>query len=129
MSRYKKENDQQSWSSDDMASALKAMLDEKIGYYKESTRFNVPQTTLENRMEKVKSGMSVEEASRKGGLGRYKPVIICNEEKELVNHVLFLESRVFGPTTTELGQLALFGKPYVKAATIETALNGFRKIK
>jgi hypothetical protein len=56
----------QLWTKEAMIGALRSMLDEKIGYYKAAQRFKVPQTTLENRMKKLKSGMTLEEASSKG---------------------------------------------------------------
>jgi hypothetical protein len=66
MAPYKRKTNRQSWTKEAMIGALRSMLDEKIGYYKAAQRFNVPQTTLENRMQKLKSGMTLEEASSKG---------------------------------------------------------------
>lgn len=49
-----------------MKSAVSAVLANEMGYLKASKSFGVPQTTLEARVKKARSGVSVEAATMKG---------------------------------------------------------------
>ncbi|XP_069681190.1 uncharacterized protein [Periplaneta americana] len=88
-----------------MQNAVAAVLDKTMGYKKASKSFGVPQTTLEARVKKARSGMSLEDATKKG-LGRYESVFNQEQEKELTEHILLMESRLFGLTIDEVRSLA-----------------------
>lgn len=126
MPKYTRKIDRQSWSADSMKEAIEEVLAGRMGYLRASKLFNVPQTTLENRVKKAKGGLSAEEASKKGilsfiglafvyfiqillctdVLGSYKPVFTEEQENELVEHILQMEGRLFGLTLTDLRTLA-----------------------
>ena len=84
-----------------MLGAINAVLSGTMGYLKASKSYNVPQSTLEDRVKKARQEASLEEASKKG-MGRYKTVFSDEQENELVEYILLLESRLFGLTFKEL---------------------------
>lgn len=49
-----------------MQKAVEAVVSGEMGFYKAAKEFNVPQTTLERRVKKVKEGRSVTDATQKG---------------------------------------------------------------
>ncbi|KAK9730991.1 Tc5 transposase DNA-binding domain [Popillia japonica] len=105
MSKYVRKTTRQSWSEESMNGAINEVMEGGMGYLKASRAFGIPQSTLEDRVKKVRSGKSVEDASQKG-LGRCQPVFSAALEDELVSHVLTLENRLFGLTLTDLRALA-----------------------
>ncbi|KAK4884066.1 hypothetical protein RN001_000337 [Aquatica leii] len=129
---YQRKSDRQNWSADNMKRAIEQILSDAMGYKKAQT-YMVPESTLEDRIKKMKkNGLSLEEASLKG-MGKYKCVFLKEQEIELVGYVQLMESRLFGFTTTELRLItqyqigALFGKAYNKAPTIQIAESGIRQ--
>ncbi|KAF2905697.1 hypothetical protein ILUMI_00481 [Ignelater luminosus] len=77
-----------------------------MGYKKAARTFSIPQSTLEDRVKKVRQhGLSPALAAEKS-LGRFKTVFTEAQETELVNHILFLEERLFGLTLHNLRRLA-----------------------
>lgn len=66
MSHYKRKTTRQSWDQESMQNAIVEVLEHRMGYKRASQSFNVPQSTLEDRVKKVRNGNSVEEASKKG---------------------------------------------------------------
>lgn len=126
MPKYARKTDRQSWSADSMKEAIEEVLAGRMGYLRASKLFNVPQTTLENRVKKAKVGLSSEDASKKGilsliglafgyfiqilisigALGSRKPVFTEEQENELIEHILQMEGRLFGLTLTDLRTLA-----------------------
>lgn len=106
MSRYVRKTDRQSWSEEEMANAVKAVVNGEMGYRKASNAFNVPQTTLERKVKKAREqNISSEKAAEKK-LGRYQSVFSKDQENELMQHILTLEERLFGLTLTDLRKLA-----------------------
>lgn len=104
---YKRKTNRQSWCLKSMEEAIKAVMSGTMGYLKAAKSFNVPQSTLEDRVKKAnKNKLTTEEASRKGNLGPCTTVFSEEQEKELVEHILMLESRLFGLTMTDVRKLA-----------------------
>lgn len=68
MSHYKRKTDRQSWDQENMKSAITEVLEHRMGYMRASKAFNIPQSTLEDRVKKARSGCSVDDASRKGNI-------------------------------------------------------------
>lgn len=65
--KYIRKTTRQSWEEEHMKNAMTEVIAGRMGYYKASKRFNVPQSTLEARVAKVrKLGVTIEEASKKG---------------------------------------------------------------
>lgn len=65
--KYVRTTLRQSWAEEHMKNAIGEVVAGRMGYYKASKEFQVPQSTLEARVAKVrKNGVSVEDASKKG---------------------------------------------------------------
>lgn len=102
VSDYKRISSRQSWAAADMEKAIEAVRLNKMGWLKASKMFNVPQATLRRRaQEKNMHARGVEKR-----LGRFQKSLTQDMEKCLVNHILDLESRLFGVTPRELRFLA-----------------------
>lgn len=65
---YKRKTDRQKWSNDDMEKAIMEVISKTMGYKKAANTYNVPQSTLEDRVKKKRDGMSLENAASKGRL-------------------------------------------------------------
>lgn len=89
-----------------MQLAISEVMSGSMGYYKAAKLFNVPQSTLEDRVRKAKKeNLSIIKASAKG-MGNITTVFSKEQEQELVDHILMLESRLFGLTLTDVRKLA-----------------------
>lgn len=80
-----------------MTAAMECIKNNEMGWLKASKIFNVPQATLRRRF---KAGNS------KKKLGRFENTFSPELEKQLVDHILMLESRLFGLTTVDVKKLA-----------------------
>lgn len=89
-----------------MAGAIQEVLEGKMGYRRASNAYNVPQTTLERKVKEARQKELSSEAAAEKRLGRYKTVFSEVQERELVEHILFLEERLFGITLSDLRTLA-----------------------
>lgn len=92
---YKRTSTRKSWSQEDMAMAIEAVKENRMGWLLASKHFNVPQATLRRHFYKVPVN-----------LGRFKPTFNVDMEKALVDHIDEFESRLFGFNTTEIRKLA-----------------------
>jgi hypothetical protein len=102
VNKYKRKTDRQSWREDDMRDAIAAVERDETGWLLASKTFNVPQATLQRRArDKNKFVHNVAK-----GLGRFRQCLDDSIENDLVNHVLELESQLFGVTCLELRKLA-----------------------
>lgn len=104
--KYKRISNRQRWSEESMAAAIQEMLNGTMGSKKASASYNVPQTTLEDRVKKARQNDLTPQLAAKKGLGRFKPIFTPAQEKELVAYILSLEERLFGITLTDLRELA-----------------------
>lgn len=104
--KYKRITNRQRWSEESMAGAIQEMLNGTMGCEKASVSYNVPQTTLEDRVKKARQNDLTPELAAKKGMGRFKSVFTADQEKELVAYILSLEERLFGITLTDLPELA-----------------------
>lgn len=66
MPKYARKTTRQSWSEVSMKGAITEVIEGRMGYLKAARSFGVPQSTLEDRVKKARTGISVEEASQKG---------------------------------------------------------------
>lgn len=106
MGKYTRKTERQSWDENSMRQAVEEVLEGRLGYLKASKEYGVPRTTIEARVKKIKQGALNREDSAKKGLGRHKPVFSPAQEKELVEYILCMESRLFGLTLDALRSLA-----------------------
>lgn len=99
---YVRKCKQQIWDADDMIDAINAIRTNRLSYQEAAATYNVPQITLFRR---AKKNCDAEEASGKR-LGRFLRCFTTEQEKELVQHCLFMENRYFGLTVKDLRYLA-----------------------
>ncbi|KAJ4437521.1 hypothetical protein ANN_17666 [Periplaneta americana] len=83
---------------DCMQRAIQAVENKELGWFKAAKQYGVPQATLRRRVSKGKNKML---RGTEKGLGRYKCTVDKNLERELVDHIKLLESRMFGLTAIE----------------------------
>ncbi|KAJ4449897.1 hypothetical protein ANN_01303 [Periplaneta americana] len=74
-----------------------------MGWLKAAKQYGVPQATLRRRVSKGKNKIL---RGTEKGLGRYKCTFDKNLERELVDHIKLLKSRMFGLTAIEVRILA-----------------------
>ncbi|XP_049879436.1 uncharacterized protein LOC126376220 [Pectinophora gossypiella] len=102
---YKRKTNRGVWSEEEMKLAIQEVLDGKKGYKLASKIFNVPQTTLERKVNEArKNENSV--LNVKVSLGPIRTVFSEEEEILLVQYLKEMEGRLFGLTTCELQKLA-----------------------
>lgn len=99
---YKRTSTQHSWNEDSMQRAIQEIRNGTCGYLNAAKKYNVPVGTLHRR---VKSNKHPNEACQKS-LGRYKPIFNKDQEQELVDYILLMESKLFGLTKQDLTALA-----------------------
>lgn len=88
-----------------MLLAINAVMEGRMGYLLSSHTYNVPKSSLEDRVKKIKGGKSKDEVFRKCPATE-KCVFTDELEGMLVEHVKTMESRLFGLTKTDLRRLA-----------------------
>ncbi|CAH2007780.1 unnamed protein product [Acanthoscelides obtectus] len=97
---YKRTSNRQSWSQDAMKKAIEAVKEKKMGWLLAS--FKVPQATL--RRHALEQNKTVAPAAK--GLGRFQLTFLLEIERQLVEHIKLLETRMFGLTRTMVQELA-----------------------
>lgn len=99
---YQRTTDRQSWSAVSMQKAIAAVKNNKMGWLLASKTFGVPQATL--RRHASESNKNLKPNSK--GLGCWKTTFPPEVERQLVQHLKLLESRLFGLTRTCVQELA-----------------------
>jgi DDE superfamily endonuclease/helix-turn-helix, Psq domain len=102
VNKYRRKTDRQNWREEDMQNAIDAVQREEMGWLLASKEFNVPQATLRRRARNKNKYVN---ATAKG-LGRFRPSLDTDMERDLVQHLLEMESRLFGMNCIELRKLA-----------------------
>lgn len=104
---YIRKTTRQSWQESEMKSALDAVLKNEMGFKKACQTFNVPKSTLRDRYKKVvDKSITLENCAKKCSLGTIKTVFTKEQENELSEHIIQLESRLFPITIKDLRELA-----------------------
>ncbi|GLV37863.1 hypothetical protein CBL_06435 [Carabus blaptoides fortunei] len=85
-----------------MALAIRDVRNKKYGYQTAAEKYAVPLATLYRR---VKLNCNENEASQKS-LGRYKPTFTNEQELQLRDHILLMESRLFDLSMKDFRSLA-----------------------
>lgn len=122
--RYKRTTARQGWDSENMRKAVQTVCDGTMGYMKAAVTFNVPKSTLQDRVNKFRQTNDLISSTSKG-LGRFKPIFSSEQEHCLVEHVLLMEKRLFGLTYKDLRGLAF---QFAEANKIEHTFNRASKI-
>lgn len=65
-SKYIRKVTRQSWSKESMKGAVSEVIEGRMGYLRASRAYGVPQSTLEVRVKKARSGISIDESCQKG---------------------------------------------------------------
>lgn len=99
---YKRTSNRGAWNDADMERAIQAVRNGEMGWLKASKSFNVPTATLRRRaLGKNKFAVNTDKH-----FGSFQSTLNRDLEIAIVNHMLDLESRFFGMTTTDVRQLA-----------------------
>ena len=108
------------WSTDSMQQAVKAIQEKKMGLLKASKQFHVPRTTLARHLKGTNkfAKAGIKHSGRKADL----PELL---EKELVDHILKLESRFYGLRPIDLQKLAF---EIAQANNLHTRFNKEKKV-
>lgn len=85
-----------------MKKAINAVKNKEMGWLSAAKTYGVPQSTL--RRHALEHNKILKPNFK--GLGRYKPTFPPDVGRQLVNHLKFLETRLFGLTRTSLQELA-----------------------
>ncbi|KAG5858238.1 hypothetical protein JTB14_033436 [Gonioctena quinquepunctata] len=104
MGKYKRGTQRQSWDENSMRQVVEEVLEGRIGYIKASREVSCG--TIEARVKKIEQGVLNREDSAKKEQGRHKHVFSPAQEKELVEYILCMGSRLFGLTPDALRSLA-----------------------
>ncbi|CAH2003933.1 unnamed protein product [Acanthoscelides obtectus] len=100
--RYTRTTQQQTWDSEAMEKAIRAVRNGEMGFLKASTVFGVPRSTLKRRVQ-GKNKHAVENVKI---LGSRRPIFSPVQEAQLVQHILELENRFYGLTLRDVRKLA-----------------------
>lgn len=106
---YKRKTNRGEWAEESMEKAVKAVLEEKMGYMLAAKTFSVPQTTLERKVKKARENLALSPSKSikvKVSLGPKQPVFTEKEEDELCGYILDMETRLYGLTAKDLRALA-----------------------
>lgn len=88
-----------------MKSAIQEVLDGKKGCKLASRVYNVPQTTLERKVNQARKNENIIQ-NVKVSLGQISTVFSKEEEQIFVAYLKEMEGRLFGLSTSELQKLA-----------------------
>lgn len=101
---YKRTSNRQSWSPQAMQKATETVQEKKmVGFWLLASKtFKVPQATL--RRHALKQNKRIPPAAK--GLGRFQVTFPLQIERQLVEHIKLLETRMFGLTRTMVQELA-----------------------
>ncbi|CAM1299723.1 Uncharacterised protein g2505 [Pycnogonum litorale] len=99
---YIRKTDRQSWTEESMRNALKAVENEATTLGQAAIDYGIPKSTLWRRF-KCKNRTANGTIQKLGG---FVPVLPDALEKDLVNYVLHMETRMFGLTTNSIRSLA-----------------------
>ncbi|KAL3290070.1 hypothetical protein HHI36_023439 [Cryptolaemus montrouzieri] len=99
---YKSTSNRQSWSPQAMNKAIEDVKEKKMGWLLASKTFKVPQATL--RRHALDLNKIISSAAK--GLGRFQLTFPLEIERQLVEHIKLLETRMFGLTRIMVQELA-----------------------
>lgn len=94
---YKRKGERQSWDSGNMQKAIEAVKD-GMAFLTAATTYNVPRNTLKRRV----LNQNMRATGNKKEFGGFKSVFTREQEQEIYNHLLMLETRFFGMTIKDL---------------------------
>nr|CAI5837101.1 unnamed protein product [Callosobruchus analis] len=106
----KRKTERGNWSEESMKNAVNAVVKREMGYKLAAKTYSVPQTTLQRKVKVARVALEDPAASAtsvKVPLGPKRRTFSYDEEKELCNYILDMESRLYGLTPKDLRALLL----------------------
>ncbi|GBP81042.1 hypothetical protein EVAR_41038_1 [Eumeta japonica] len=101
--KYERLSGRQSWSEEDMAKAVAAVVCGKMGYKLAARTYHIPRSTLQRRASKVRYQQHEEP---KPLMGNYRRVFTDTQEKDLVGYIKSMEKYFMGVTKRDIRELA-----------------------
>ncbi|XP_063839088.1 uncharacterized protein LOC135088136 [Ostrinia nubilalis] len=101
--RYERMSGRQSWSEEDMAKAVAAVVSGKMGYKLAARTFHIPRSTLQRRASKVRYQQPDDP---KPLMGHYRRVFTDSQEKDLVGYIKSMEKYFMGVSRRDIRELA-----------------------
>ncbi|XP_068620868.1 uncharacterized protein [Battus philenor] len=101
--KYERMSGRQSWSEEDMAKAVAAVVSGKMGYKLAARTFHIPRSTLQRRASKIRYQLPDEP---KPLMGHYRRVFTDNQEKDLVGYIKSMEKFFMGVSRRDIRELA-----------------------
>lgn len=102
LSNYKKKSARQPWDDQEMMQAIEAVVDGEMGCFKASRIFNVPRSTLTRRVE----SLTIDDPDIKKRMLNFRTVLTHEQEKEILDHILAINSTSRGLTRKDVRSLA-----------------------
>jgi len=91
------------WSEENMKRAIQDVLDREMSERAAAKSYEVPRTSLQDRVKAVKQGQNV---ILKPLLGRFQQIFTPEYERQLCQHVIDLDNRLMPLTRSEFLRLA-----------------------
>lgn len=101
--KYERLSGRQSWSEEDMAKAVAAVVSGKMGYKLAARTFHIPRSTLQRRASKIRYQQPDEP---KPIMGHYRRVFTDSQEKDLVGYIKSMETFFMGVSRKDIRELA-----------------------
>ncbi|XP_053603058.1 uncharacterized protein LOC128671011 isoform X1 [Plodia interpunctella] len=101
--KYERMSGRQSWSEEDMARAVAAVVSGKMGYKLAARTFHIPRSTLQRRASKIRYTQPDEP---KPLMGHYRRVFTDSQEKDLVGYIKSMEKYFMGVSRRDIRELA-----------------------
>ncbi|XP_023950599.1 uncharacterized protein LOC112054894 isoform X1 [Bicyclus anynana] len=101
--KYERMSGRQSWSEEEMAKAVAAVVSGKMGYKLAARTFHIPRSTLQRRASKVRYQQPDDP---KPLMGHYRRVFTENQEKDLVGYIKSMEKYFMGVSRRDIRELA-----------------------
>ncbi|XP_049887648.1 uncharacterized protein LOC126382007 [Pectinophora gossypiella] len=102
--KYERMSGRQSWSEEDMARAVAAVVSGKMGYKLAARTFHIPRSTLQRRASKVRYQQPADDT--KPLMGWYRRVFTENQEKDLVGYIKSMQQYFICVSRRDIRELA-----------------------
>lgn len=103
--KYERMSGRQSWSEEDMAKAVAAVVSGKMGYKLAARTFHIPRSTLQRRASKIRYQLQATE-DPKPLMGHYRRVFTESQEKDLVGYIKSMQKYFMGVSRRDIRELA-----------------------
>ncbi|CAG9566594.1 unnamed protein product [Danaus chrysippus] len=101
--KYERMSGRQSWSEEEMAKAVAAVVSGKMGYKLAARTYHIPRSTLQRRASKVRYQQPDDP---KPMMGHYRRVFTESQEKDLVGYIKSMEKYFMGVSRRDIRELA-----------------------